>query len=239
MVYRPDRYCAVIGRTGPYRAAASRRLRRKVILTTLSVMDISFGRVTVPTDREPARAGHDRTSRAREAGRGERPGSVRGSQRPGPVGRRRDGGQPVCRRHLGTEIADSDHMPGLSIGWAVLFRDWPSRQPEGKYLGHYQHPGNRRSARLCACFAELRLWGWPTRPARGAAVIRPAFLARPRADPGRRELAAAAMLVCSPVSSRSDTTNGHRSWPEQHPAGILLITRGNMGSARPTGLVAG
>lgn len=121
MVYRPDRDRALISRTGPYRAAASRWPRRKVIITTLSVMNRSFGRVTVPTDWEPTRAGHGPTLGAKR-------GRARGTDRirpgiaaTGPVKRQRDGGRPVGRRHLGTEIADSDHMPVPSIGWAVLF----------------------------------------------------------------------------------------------------------------------
>lgn len=192
----------------------------------------------MPTDWEPARAGHDRTLRAEEAGRGERSGSVRGSQRPNLSGGDATEADPsaddawarklrtatICRAYqqAGPCFFETGRYVGPKVNsWVITGTPVVTARRDYARLLPNRDSGGSRPVRRAA-----RRWsGRPSWPGRGQTPVGASLPLR--------------LSSCSVrPSPEGGTTNRHRPWPEQHPAGVLLITHGNMGSARLVGLFA-
>ena len=236
MAYRPDRDRPVIGRPVPHAAVGHHQWQRKVILTTLSVKDRYFGRVTAWVSGEPARAGHEPAVRWREA---PRRGGCRALPAAGCLERECRkmiilAGQPATVAAV-RKIGISGPPHGTLIGLAYVLRAGRRPGPDA-IAGHSIPSVNRWLARLCECLPDCRpkLASQPARPGSGAALGGPAGLLPPfpgsrisPARPGPRWGGGGRWRLFScparPPAAGS-TTNGYLSRPQRCSASIRLIT---------------
>jgi hypothetical protein len=188
MAYRPDRDRPVIGRPVPDAAVGYHQWQRKVILTTLSVKDRYFGRVTARAGREPARAGHEPAVRWREGpAEGRLPGAARGRMSGAGTQEGDHFGRPARDRRCGTENRDL-RPPLRHINWPGVRLPAGRRPGPDAIAGHSMPSVNRWLARLCECLPDCRpgLASQPARPGSGPLWAARPGSSRPARVPGFR-----------------------------------------------------